>query len=232
MVEFNKSTLKAWWKEWRTFFLFVLILFSFRSTIADWSHVPTGSMKPTLMEGDRILVDKLAYDLRFPFLHYRLKTWDHPKVGDIVIFPSPETEELYVKRVIGVPGDQVAMRNNELVVNGKPINYRRDQADVANVLNSQDREQFVVLEEQLGNVEHNIMISKYFRSAASNFPIQKIPEGQYLVLGDNRDNSKDSRFIGFIERERIRGKATRVIVSLDSENYWLPREGRYFDELK
>ena len=228
----KKETLKAWWIEWRTFLLFVLILFTFRSTIADWSHVPTGSMKPTLMEGDRILVDKLAYDLRFPFLHYRLKSWDHPKTGDIVIFPSPETEELYVKRVVAVPGDTISMENNKLIINGKPLSYKLDKNGVADVLNDEDKDQFVVLEETLGSVDHSIMISRYFRSAASNFTTQVVPDDQYLVLGDNRDNSKDSRFIGFIERERIRGKATRVIISLNSDNYWLPREGRYFEELK
>ena len=94
MAVVTKEKAHSWWVEWRMFLLFVLILFSFRSTIADWSHVPTGSMKPTLMEGDRILVDKLAYDLRFPFMHWRLSTWSDPEVGDIVIFPSPETEEL------------------------------------------------------------------------------------------------------------------------------------------
>lgn len=228
----KKETLKAWWIEWRTFLLFVLILFTFRSTIADWSHVPTGSMKPTLMEGDRILVDKLAYDLRFPFLHYRLKSWDDPKTGDIVIFPSPETEELYVKRVVAVPGDTISMENNKLIINGKPLSYKLDKNGAADVLNDDDKDQFVVLEETLGSVGHSIMISRYFRSAASNFNTQVVPENQYLVLGDNRDNSKDSRFIGFIDRERIRGKATRVIISLNSDNYWLPREGRYFEELK
>ena len=231
MAKISKETLKEWWVEWRLFLLFVLVLFTFRSTIADWSHVPTGSMKPTLMEGDRILVDKLAYDLRVPFFHQRLKTWDHPERGDIVIFPSPETEELYVKRVVGVPGDVVALKNNRLVVNGQPVNYIKDNKGVTDILNSEDKEQFVVLEEDLIGKKHNIMISRYFRSAASNFPPQTIPEDQYLVLGDNRDNSKDSRFIGFIERERIRGKATRVIISLDSDDYWKPREGRYFEEL-
>lgn len=231
MFKLNKETLTSLWHEWRMFLLFVLILFSFRSTIADWSHVPTGSMKPTLMEGDRILVDKLAYDLRFPFLHYRLKTWADPEVGDIVIFPSPETEELYVKRVVGVPGDRVAMKNNRLIINNKAVNYERDRDNTAEVLNEADQEQFVVLDEMLGGDQHSIMVSRYFRSAASNFPTQIIPEGQYLVLGDNRDNSKDSRFIGLIDRERIRGKATRVIISLNSDNYWLPREGRYLDPL-
>lgn len=231
MALVKQETLRAWWVEWRLFLLFVVILFTFRSTIADWSHVPTGSMKPTLMEGDRILVDKLAYDLRFPFLHYRLKTLDHPKRGDIVIFPSPETEELYVKRVVGIPGDVVAMKNNRLVVNNQPVNYRQDHQGIAQVLNKDDQENFVVLEEDLVDKKHSVMIGRFFRSAASNFPPLKVPEGQYFVLGDNRDNSKDSRLIGLIDRERIRGKATKVIISLNSDDYWLPRDGRYFEEL-
>ncbi len=228
----DKETLIKWWKEWRTFLLFVLILFSFRSTIADWSHVPTGSMKPTLMEGDRILVDKLAYDLRFPFLHWRMKTWGDPERGDIVIFPSPETEELYVKRVIGLPGDSIAMKNNQLIINEKPLQYKLDEKNIAAVLNKDDKAGFVVVEEQLQGRPHSIMVSRLYRSGASNYGKKVIPEGQYMVLGDNRDNSKDSRFIGFIERERIRGRATKVIISLNSDDYWLPREGRYFKKLR
>jgi len=228
----DKETLNNWWKEWRLFLLFVLILFSFRSTIADWSHVPTGSMKPTLMEGDRILVDKLAYDIRFPFMHWRLKTLDEPKRGDIVIFPSPETEELYVKRVIGMPGDTVAMQNNRLSINDKPLEYKFDEKNVAAVLNAEDKQSFLVVEEQLQGRPHSIMVSRNYRSAASNYGKKIIPDGKYLVLGDNRDNSKDSRFIGFIDRERIRGKATKVIISLNSDDYWLPREGRYLKKLQ
>ncbi len=228
----DKETLTKWWKEWRTFLLFVLILFSFRSTIADWSHVPTGSMKPTLMEGDRILVDKLAYDLRFPFLHWRLKTWGDPERGDIVIFPSPETEELYVKRVIGLPGDTISMKNNQLIINDKPLQYKLDKENIAAVLTQQDNEGFVVVEEQLEGRPHSIMVSRHYQTAASNYGERIIPQGQYMVLGDNRDNSKDSRFIGFIERERIRGRATKVIISLNSDDYWLPREGRFFKKLQ
>ncbi len=228
----DKETLISWWKEWRLFLLFVLILFSFRSTIADWSHVPTGSMKPTLMEGDRILVDKLAYDIRFPFMHWRLKTLGEPERGDIVIFPSPKTEELYVKRVIGLPGDTVSMKNNRLRINDKPLNYTFDEKNIAAVLNAEDKESFLVIEEQLQGRPHSIMVNRHYRSAASNYAKKVIPVGKYLVLGDNRDNSKDSRFIGFIERERIRGKATKVIISLNSDDYWLPREGRYLKKLQ
>jgi len=228
----TKESWNSWWKEWRTFLLFILILFSFRSTIADWSHVPTGSMKPTLMEGDRILVDKLAYDFRFPFLHWRMKTYGDPERGDIVIFPSPETEELYVKRVIGLPGDFIAMKDNQLIINDKALEYKIDEKNIADVLNTTDKEGFVVVEEQLQGKPHSIMVSRHYRTAASTFIKRQIPEGSYMVLGDNRDNSKDSRFIGFIDRERIRGRATRVIISLDSDDYWLPRSGRYLKELQ
>ncbi|MCP3674304.1 MAG: signal peptidase I [Gammaproteobacteria bacterium] len=228
----DKATWIEWWKEWRIFLLFVLILFSFRSTIADWSHVPTGSMKPTLMEGDRILVDKLAYDLRFPFLHYRMNTWGDPERGDIVIFPSPETEELYVKRVIGLPGDTVAMKENQLIINDKPLEYKIDKKHIADILNQSDREGYIVVEEQLEGRPHFMMYSRYYSSPKSTFSRWKIPERSYMVLGDNRDSSKDSRFIGLIDRERIRGRATKVIISLDSDNYWIPREGRYFQKLQ
>ncbi len=227
----DKETLNNWWKEWRLFLLFVLILFSFRSTIADWSHVPTGSMKPTLMEGDRILVDKLAYDIRFPFMHWRLKTLGEPKRGDIVIFPSPETEELYVKRVIGLPGDTFSMKNNRLRINDKPLDYKFDENNVASVLNAEDKKNFHVVEEQLEGRPHSIMVSRY-GSPVSDYGKTRIPQGKYLVLGDNRDRSKDSRFIGLIDRERIRGKATKVIISLNSDDYWLPREGRYLKKLQ
>jgi signal peptidase I len=230
----SKSTLHKWWLEWRMFLLFVLLLFSFRSSIADWSHVPTGSMKPTLLEGDRILVDKLAYDLRFPFLHYRLSTWDDPKRGDIVIFPSPETEELYVKRVIGIPGDTIEMKHNQVILNGKALEYRADNGDLTGLLNEDDRANFLVAEEKLDGKHHPIMVLNLYGQStfASTHSQQKVPDGYYWVMGDNRDSSKDSRFIGMIERERIRGKATKVIISLDSENYWLPREGRYIQDLK
>ena len=228
----NKQTLMNLWKEWRTFLLFVVLLFTFRSTIADWSHVPTGSMKPTIMEGDRILVDKLAYDLRFPFMHWRLNTWANPERGDIVTFPSPVTEVLFVKRVIGLPGDTIQMVNNQLIINDMPLQYNLDAQNISKVLNHTDKENFTVVKEQLSGRPHSIMVGNYYRSEKSSFPKMIIPEASYMVLGDNRDNSSDSRFIGFIDRERILGKATKVIISLNSEDYWLPRENRYFMKLQ
>ena len=232
MKQPTKETMIKWWHEWRLFLLFVLLLFSFRSTVADWSHVPTGSMKPTIMEGDRILVDKLAYDLRFPFLHWRLSTWGDPERGDIVTFPSPETEELYVKRVIGMPGDTISMVENRLIINDKPLSYKLDETNVMSILNETDQQKFTVVNEGLPGSPHIMMVSSQYLTVVSSFPKKLIPEGYYMMLGDNRDNSKDSRFIGFIERERIRGRATKVIISLNSDDYWLPRDKRYFVKLK
>ena len=152
--------------------------------------------------------------------------------NDIVIFPSPETEILYVKRVIGLPGDSFELINNRLIINDKPLQYERDNEDVANVLNQTDQENHTVVKELLQGRPHAIMVSHHFPSRLSSFPKIVIPEGSYMVLGDNRDNSSDSRYIGLIKRERIRGKATKVIYSLNSDEYWLPRDKRYFMRLK
>ena len=121
------------WKErWRNFvrhdakplLITVLVLSAFRSAIADWNDVPTGSMKPTILEGDRVFVNKLAYDLKFPFTTWHLAQWDNPKRGDIVVFYSPLDGKRLVKRVVGLPGDRIELRNNRLLVNDAPVTYR------------------------------------------------------------------------------------------------------------
>src|SRR5471032_1761970 len=109
---------RAAWRDWRGFIIFLVIMFSFRSAIADWNDVPSGSMLPTILIGDRILVDKLAYDLKFPFTTVHLSTWGAPKRGDIVVFYSPADGVRLVKRVIGLPGDQISMQDNQLTING------------------------------------------------------------------------------------------------------------------
>src|SRR5215218_3401800 len=108
----------------RPFVFVVLIVLSFRSSIADWNDVPTGSMKPSIIEGDRIFVNKLAYDLKVPFTTWHLAQWDDPQRGDVVVFYSPQDGVRLVKRVIGVPGDEITLRNNRLYVNGQPATYQ------------------------------------------------------------------------------------------------------------
>ena len=108
----------------------VLIATSIKSAIADWNTVPTGSMKPTIIEGDRIFVNKLAYDLKVPYTTIHIAEWDNPKRGDIVVFYSPQDRKRLVKRVVGIPGDTIYMHDSQLFINGKSLTYRHaDEKD-------------------------------------------------------------------------------------------------------
>src|SRR5258706_13883307 len=123
----RESYMKNWlmklWREYRGFTLFVILMVAFRSSLADWNTVPTGSMKPTILEGDRILVNKLAYDLRVPLTHISILRFADPQRGDIVVFDSQAADTRLVKRVIGLPGDVVEMKNNRLRINGVEAPY-------------------------------------------------------------------------------------------------------------
>ena len=197
--------------------LFLLLMFASRSSIADWYVVPTGSMQPTIVEGDRIFVDKMAYRLEVPFTGITVKQFDSPERGDIVIIQSEKADNRLVKRLIAVPGDRVAMENNRLFLNGEALNYVQD-----------DNSQHLI--EQLGNINHKIQILPV-ANAAHSFHEVTVPEGHFLVLGDNRNLSADSRFYGFVPEHEIQGKALNVIVSLDPENYYLPRTERSLSPL-
>ena len=118
------------WLEWRGLIVFLIVMIAFRSAIADWNQVPTGSMKPTILDGDRVVVNKLAYRLRFPLTNWELLQWSAPARGDIITFYSPLDSELLIKRVIGIPGDQIALANNALIVNGKVSEYSRIDNEV------------------------------------------------------------------------------------------------------
>jgi len=214
------SKLKLFWQNNKLFFLFISLMLVFRSAVADWNEVPTGSMKPTIVEGDRIFVNKMAYDIRVPFTHISLVKMAEPKRGDIVIFDSVASDKRLVKRVVGIPGDVISMKDNVVSINGKQLSYQPFESSV--VLNAKK-------ENLLGN-SHSINV-KATGSSLSNFSEVKVPDNQFLVLGDNRDNSADSRVIGFVPRAEIVGKATNVIVSLNYDNYYLPRSERFFQTL-
>lgn len=213
-----KNFLLKTWKENKTFVLFIALMCIFRSAVADWNHVPTGSMKPTIIEGDRILVNKMVYDIRLPFTHISLLKLADPKRGDIVIFDSQISGKRLVKRVVGIPGDMVAMKDNILYINGERISYKDS------TINPQDK-----IEDLVG-VEHFVRIEPS-GSRLSNFSPVKVPAGQYLALGDNRDNSSDSRVIGFVPRSEIVGRARKVVMSLNYDNYYIPRSNRFFHTL-
>src|SRR5579864_8536361 len=119
-----RSKARHWLRtELRSILIIALVVFSIRSSLADWNDVPSGSMKPTIREGDRVYVNKLAYDLKVPFTTWHIAQWSNPQRGDIVVFFSPYDGKRLVKRVIGLPGDTIELRNEQLIVNGKPVNY-------------------------------------------------------------------------------------------------------------
>ena len=226
-------TVRKFWFEWRAFIIFLPLMLVFRSAIADWNQVPSGSMIPSILEGDRLVVDKVAYDLRVPFTLQRIAEWDHPERGDIVTFPSPIDEELYVKRTIGVPGDVVELRRNVLVINGVVASYEMLAEDELAAFPLIDPRIHQVMRETILGETRILMFDKRLRNrASSSFGPVVVPPSQYFMLGDNRDNSKDSRKIGFIERKRIIGRAHAVAFSVDYENFYVPRIERLFTNLE
>jgi signal peptidase I len=212
-------------REIRIFVLMILIVSSLRSALADWNDVPTGSMKPTIQEGDRVVVNKLAYDLKIPFTTLAVLKWDDPARGDIVVLFSPVDGTRLVKRVVAIPGDKVEMRDNQLFVNGRMAK----QSPIA-IVSSDDYGPAYVAEEDLYGRNHQLMLTPEIPAVRSFGPVE-VPAGNYFVLGDNRDNSNDSRFIGFIERRRIVGRAVAVAFSLDRKRYFVPRMDRFFEGL-
>jgi signal peptidase I len=215
--------------------IFFGVMLLFRSAVADWMVVPTGSMNPTIVEGDRILVDKNVYGWRVPFTTVRLTQGSDPRRGDIVIFDSPEDGTTLVKRVIGLPGDSIEMRDERLLINGVALEYgAEDLADVASdseLPRATQALQHRYSTEKLADAAHAIMLLPA-RPAARSFGPIVVPAGEYLVLGDSRDNSKDSRYIGFVPRSSIVGRAFRVAYSLDAERWYRPRADRVLTPLE
>jgi signal peptidase I len=222
---------RYWWrKEIRGWLVIGLVVFSIRSSLADWSDVPTGSMKPTILEGDRLFVNKLAYDLKVPFTTRHLAEWSNPGRGDIVVFFSPRDGQRLVKRVVGLPGDTIELRGNSLFLNGEAVEYKPIAEELLRDVASADRARQVYATEQLPGQRHAVAAIPSV-PALRNFGPYRVPEGSYFMMGDNRDDSFDSRYYGPVERRRIVGQATAVVLSFDRARYWLPRWQRFFTSL-
>jgi signal peptidase I len=213
-----KNGLRKVWREYRGLAVFLVLMAIFRSALADWNVVPTGSMKPTIVEGDRILVNKLAYDLKIPLTHISLHRFADPMRGDIVVFDSRAAATRLVKRVIGLPGDTVQMRDNRLTINGIAARYSGIEYEP---------DATFAIESYL-NMSHRIELAPAGASRFSTFGPVTVPRDHYLVLGDNRDNSADSRYYGFIPRDEIVGNAKTIVLSLDYDDYYIPRADRFF----
>lgn len=227
-----RTKTQRFWREYRgtAFFLFAMLMF--RSAWADWMTVPTGSMNPTLIEGDRILVDKHVFGLRLPWTLVRLTDGRDPQRGEIVVFDSPADGISLVKRVVGLPGDVIAIDERGLMINGEYADYAPgDAALVASLRASTQAERPTVYRESRVLPAHD-MLRMPIASPRQYFGPVRVPDGMYLMLGDNRDNSADSRYIGFVPRRNIVGLTSRVAVSFDPDDYYLPRGDRWFRPLE
>jgi len=208
----RESTLVEYCKSFFPVILAVLVL---RSFIVEPFRIPSGSMMPTLLVGDFILVNKFAYGLRLPVLNNKVVDIGEPKRGDVVVFRYPRDPSVdYIKRVVGLPGDRIGYYNKVVYINGKPVGqipegvYIGKGAGVSMSGASLRRE-------QLGNVQHDILVMPHTPGVEGEFVVGK---GQYFVMGDNRDNSNDSRYWGTVPEGNLVGKAFRIWMNWDGAN--------------
>jgi signal peptidase I len=212
------------WREWlRPLALAAAIVFPLKSAVADWNYVPSGSMIPSILPGELVWINKLAYDLKVPFTTVHLAAWGNPQHGDVVVFYSPADGTRLVKRIVGLPGDVIESRDDHLFINGAPLAYAAfsGAAQPAGVPAGA-----MLAEERLVTRSHPVMTLPDL-PALRNFGPVRVPAGQYFAMGDNRDNSHDSRFFGCVTRDRILGRATTVVASVDLDRTLQPRFGRF-----
>jgi len=220
---------QPWWLDWTAgLFPVIISVFLLRSFLVEPFKIPSGSMIPTLLVGDLILVNKFTYGLRLPVLNTKITEGNAPQRGDVMVFRYPPKPSLdYIKRVVGVPGDTVAYINKRLMINGQPVH-----TDALPEFFDEDvMRYFKHFEETLGNKKHRVLNDANrpaFVAAAEQFEGReacaytiegvtcKVPQGHYFMMGDNRDNSLDSRYWGFVPEKNIVGKAFFVWMNFGS----------------
>jgi signal peptidase I len=225
-----RGRVAAFGRDWvRPLLVAGLVMGSFRSAVADWNDVPSGSMKPTLLEGDRIFVNRMAYDVRVPFVGWPLVHRGDPARGDIVVLWSPVDGRRLVKRAVAIPGDTVEVRGGHLFLNGVMAQYAPLGPEQLDRLAAVPLDRKTMALETVGERTHEVM-SAVRGPAGRDFGPTVVPAGQYFLVGDHRDDSYDSRFWGFAARDAIIGRATAVVFSVDWPNV-RPRWPRFMTAL-
>ena len=216
----GRLLMQPWWLDWTAgLFPVILVVFLLRSFLVEPFKIPSGSMIPTLLVGDLILVNKFHYGIRLPVANIKVTEGSKPQRGDVMVFRYPPKPSLdYIKRVVGVPGDEVAYLNKRLTINGQPVST----TSVPEFFDEDMVRYFKQFEEKLGDHSHRLLNDDErpaFVPGVEDFPFKqncrysvegvvcKVPEGQYFMMGDNRDNSLDSRYWGFVPDANIVGKA-------------------------
>ena len=225
----QRLLMQPWWLDWTAgLFPVIVAVFVLRSFLFEPFKIPSGSMIPTLLVGDLILVNKYTYGLRLPVLNIKLTNGTPPARGDVMVFRYPPKPSLdYIKRVVGVPGDEISYLNKKLTINGQPVSKQ----PVADFFDEDAMRYFKQFEEDLGTRHHRLLNDDErpaFIPGTDDFPFKqncrysvegvtcKVPQGHYFMMGDNRDNSLDSRYWGFVPDRNIVGKAFFVWMNFSS----------------
>ncbi|MCB0308630.1 MAG: signal peptidase I [Bdellovibrionales bacterium] len=205
---------------WGSFILAISAAIIFRQSVASPYKIPSGSMIPTLKIGDFIFVNKLSYALKLPipYVNYNIVEFDTPKRGDVVVFIYPHDRSLdFIKRVVGLPGDKIEVRDDILYINDAPVNVKSYSERSIIGDQSEEVQTLVTLyKEKTGTAEHLIM--QYPKAISDSFDPVVVPKDHLFAMGDNRDNSRDSRAWGFVPIKDVRGQAKFIWLSLDFEN--------------
>jgi len=224
MKTLYRRVIRPLWREWlRPLAFAAAVVFPLKSSLAEWNYVPSASMVPSLLPGDLVWVNKLAYDLKVPFTTWHLATWGDPQRGDVAVFDSPADGTRLVKRVIGLPGDLIELRGDRLYVNGAALNYA---APPPGLVDPDLDGGAWFAEENLRGRGHPVMIQPR-RPALRTFGPIRVPAGCYFMMGDNRDDSYDSRFYGCVPRRAILGRSSVVLGSVDLHHWLRPRTERF-----
>lgn len=213
--------MKTFLKQNRGFIAFLVCFGFLRLAIADWNPIPTGSMRPNILEGDVVLVNRVAYDFKLPLSDVTLLRIANPERGDVITFASPSDGVRLIKRLVALPGDVVEMRNEVLMINGAVAQYSAPDATTEPSDNG-GTTAVLRIRERVAGSERTVQFLPEL-AAKRNFGPLVVPQDSYFFLGDNRDNSADSRYIGFVPRHLLVGKAHHIVVSAAIKGDWLPR---------